>query len=345
MLNHSLKEIEKDFISLSPQGLYCPQANLHIDPWSSVENSINTHAHRDHISFGCGSYLCSEESKGVLGIRVGKDQKIEGLPYAKKININGVTISFHPAGHIIGSSQILLEFRGKKLVITGDYKLEKDKSCTAFEPVQCDTLITECTFGMPVFNWSNFGREYEKLVTWWKKNKENNIVSVVYAYPLGKSQRILSMLADVGETVFIHRSLKPYVEEYEKLSVKFPNYEIIGDQRADEIRHSGLIIVPNGLANSKLIKSLGNVSEAQVSGWVSIRGLKRRRGVDRGFVISDHVDWAGLQKSIVESRAEKVIFTHGFTEVCSRYAKEQGLDSTTIETRFGVEDEKDEGVT
>jgi len=332
--------IEKDFITITPKGLYCPLADVYIDPWSAVEKSLNTHAHRDHISFGCGSYLCSNESLGVMKLRVGKEQNVQGINYGEKIKIGDITFSFYPAGHIIGSSQILLEYNNKRLVITGDYKLDFDKSCTAFEPIKCDILITECTFGMPIFNWPSPEDESLKVLNWWKKNQEKQTTSIIYAYPLGKSQRILAMLNKTNELIHVHQSLIPYIQEYEKLGVKFPTYESINEEKIDAVKGKGLIIAPMMFQESKLSRKLSPVSEAHASGWVQVRGLKKRRCIDQGFIISDHVDWKSLLKTIKSSEAEKIIFTHGFSEISSRYTKEVlGLDSNIIDTKFGLEDD------
>lgn len=334
--------IEKDFINLTSKGLYCPKADVYIDPWTSVERSLNTHAHRDHISFGCGSYLCSVESVGVLKLRVGKEQNIQGVSYGEKVKIGEVTFSFYPAGHIIGSSQILLEYKGKRLVVTGDYKLDFDKSCTSFESVKCHTLITECTFGLPIFNWPDSKLETLKMFDWWKNNQSSQVTSIIYAYPLGKSQRVLALFKEFDDLVHVHESLVPYIHEYEKFGVQFPRYEAVNEDNVSEIKGRGLIIAPLGFQESKLSKKLGLISEAHVSGWVQVRGLKRRRGIDKGFVISDHVDWKSLNQTIKNSEASKVIFTHGFTDVSSRYAKEMGLDSSVINTRFGLEEDQSE---
>ncbi|MFK7967443.1 MAG: ligase-associated DNA damage response exonuclease [Burkholderiaceae bacterium] len=331
----------KDLITLRPQGLYCEAGDFYIDPWRPVDRAVITHAHADHARSGSQHYLASARGEHVLRSRLGKIS-LECLDWGEKRQINGVSVSLHSAGHVLGSAQVRVEHRGQIWVASGDYKTEPDSTCDAFEPVECDTFITESTFGLPVYRWQPPAQVFADMSEWWSGNAANGQCSVLYAYSFGKAQRILSGVdASIGPIV-CHGAVAPLNEAYRSSGVTLPDTFAVGDvkDRADLSR--ALVVAPPSAAGSSWLRRFGKHSDAFASGWMRLRGARRRRALDRGFVLSDHADWPGLQTAISATGASRVIVTHGYEAVMVRWLQDQGLQAQSFQTEFAGEAGSDE---
>jgi putative mRNA 3-end processing factor len=283
-------------------------------------------------------YLTAAPGVGVLRARMGEDAVIEGLAYGAKIVHNGVTVSLHPAGHVLGSSQVRMECGGEVWVASGDYKVEADKTCTPFEPVRCHTFITESTFGLPIYRWEPEQDILDDINNWWRKNAEQGRCSVVFAYAFGKAQRILAGLDPSIGPIVCHGAVEPLSRAYRAEGVPLPPTVLVTDVEKAALRRA-LVIAPPSAAGSTWMRRFGDYSDSFASGWMLLRGARRRRSVDRGFVLSDHADWPGLMTAIRATEAERIIVTHGSIPVMVRWLCEQGLDAAGFETEFGDEDE------
>jgi len=331
----------QDLVVRRPQGLYCPPGDFYIDPWRPVDRAVITHAHADHARTGHGHYLASAVGEGVLRTRLG-DINMQALPYGQTVEHNGVTISLHPAGHVLGSSQVRLQWRGEVWVVSGDYKLDPDPTCAPFEPVTCHTFITESTFGLPVYRWPDSQLVMQDINSWWASNAQSQRASVLYAYSLGKGQRVLAGVdASIGPIV-THSSLNALNDVYRAAGVVLPATASLNDT-SDQQRQGALVLAPPAAAGSPWLRRFGDYAHAMASGWMRVRGARRRRSVDRGFVLSDHADWPSLLKAIQATQAERVIVTHGSTAVLIRWLQEQGLQAQAFQTDYGHEgDAQDE---
>lgn len=324
-----------NLIELTPSGLYCPPADIFIDPWKPVEKAVITHAHADHSRWGMKHYLAHHHSSEVMKLRLGQDISLETLEYGHSLDINGVKISLHPAGHIPGSSQIRMEYKGKVAVVSGDYKVEDDGLSQPFEVVKCHEFVSECTFGMPIYKWQPQQEIFDDLNKWWKLNSDNGRNSVVFAYSLGKSQRIINNLdLSIGE-VFAHGAI--WNTNQALIANQVPVVDIL--RVTAEMPNSGfkgsLIIAPPSAMGSPWMKKFSPYRTAICSGWMNVRGARRRRVADAGFVLSDHADWDGLIYVIKATEAEKVYLTHGSTAVFGRYLEEvEKIQAVELETLF-----------
>lgn len=329
-----------DLIQVTTRGLYCPIGDFHIDPWKPVKRAITTHAHSDHARPGSQSYLCARAGKGILQARIGENALIEAVEYGEKKTINGVTISLHPAGHLLGSAQIRIEHQGEVWVVSGDYKRAEDRSCESFELVPCHTFISEATFALPIYQWPESRIVSDQILQWWSQNKEAGRTSILFAYALGKAQRLLSLLAECGEKVFVHGSVIPYLTFYRDFGAPFPEVVQLTPENRIEAKGSGLVIAPGSAQNTPWIRKLAPYSLGFASGWMRLRGARRRQAVDRGFIFSDHVDWPALVKTIRETGADRIGLTHGNTEVALKWLRENGCNAFNVPTRFiGDEDQ------
>lgn len=335
--------MSEPLVTLTNDGLYCAVGGFHIDPWNPVPCAVVTHAHGDHLHAGCSQYIATRDGLRVFRARAG-DVNVSALSYGETVQRNGVHVSFHPAGHILGSAQIRLEYRGEVWVITGDYKLADDPTCKAFEPVRCHTLITESTFGLPIYRWSSSTELFASVDAWWRANQVAGKTSVIFGYSLGKAQRILTGVDSTIGPIFTHGAIERITRAYRESGVELPATQpvsevIIGRGKAKPWI-GGLVIAPTWATSPAWLRKFEPYSDAIASGWMQIRGTRRRKAVDRGFPISDHADWPGLLTAIREAGASRVLATHGFAPVLARYCREQGLDAGVIATRFG-DDEAD----
>jgi putative mRNA 3-end processing factor len=328
-----------DMVVVRKEGLYCVPGQFYIDPWRPVDRAVITHAHGDHARMGHGHYLSAASGVGVLKSRLGQDIHIDGLEYGARIEHNGVTISLHPAGHVLGSSQVRMEHKGEVWVASGDYKVEPDRTCAPFEPVRCDTFITESTFGLPIYRWEPEQSIFDDINGWWRKNAAQGRCSVIFAYSFGKAQRVLSGLDPSIGAIICHGAAEALNRVYREGGVDLPPTRMVTDVDKATLK-TALVIAPPSAAGSPWMKRFGDYSDAFASGWMQLRGARRRRGVDRGFVLSDHADWPGLMTAIRATEAPRVIVTHGSIPVMVRWLRQIGLDASGFNTEYG-DDEAD----
>jgi putative mRNA 3-end processing factor len=332
-----------ELIVASPEGLYCPPGDFHIDPWRPVARVVITHGHSDHARWGSQSYLCHRDSAPILRKRLGA-VAIQTLDYGERIGINGVALSLHPAGHVLGSAQARVEHDGEVWVASGDYKTEPDNVSAPFEPVRCHVFITESTFGLPIYRWRKQSEVMADVDAWWRDNAAAGRASVVFVYGLGKAQRLLANIdASIGE-IFCHGAIEPINQIYRAQGVALPETKLVSQAAGKNAFAGALIVAPPSAAASPWMRRFGDYSDAFASGWMQIRGNRRRRGVDRGFALSDHADWPGLLAAIHETGAERVYVTHGSVGALTRYLRECGLDARDMHTEYG-EEEAESGAT
>jgi putative mRNA 3-end processing factor len=331
-----------DMVVVRKEGLYCVPGDFYIDPWRPVDRAVITHAHGDHARWGHQHYLASAQSVNILKSRLGADINIDGLGYGERIVHNGVTVSLHPAGHVLGSAQVRMEYEGEIWVASGDYKVEPDATCAPFEAVRCHTFITESTFGLPIYRWDPQQEVYDGINAWWRRNAEEGRTSVLYAYAFGKAQRVLSGLdASIGPIV-CHGAVEPLNRVYREGGIALPETRLVSETGKDEMKRA-LVLAPPSAAGSTWTRRFGDYSDAFASGWMLLRGARRRRGVDRGFVLSDHADWPGLLSAIEATGAHQVVVTHGSIPVMVRWLCQIGLDAKAFDTEYGDEDDEATG--
>ena len=316
-------------------GLFCPAGDFHIDPWNPVARAVITHAHGDHARAGMGSYLCAEPCAGLLRRRFGQDLVVETLAYGASRTIGSCRLSFHPAGHVLGSAQVRLEAGGTVWVVAGDYKRAADPTCAAFEPVRCDTFVTESTFGLPIYRWDPTGAVIQDVLGWWTANADEGRSSVLFCYTIGKAQRLLAELSRLTDrTVFVHGMMLPMIDAYRDEGVAMLPVRSATDQPRGTSFAGELVLAPLPARGTPWMRRLGNHSDAFASGLMRVRGVRRQRAFDRGFVLSDHADWPGLLQTIEESGASRILATHGHAEPLARYLSERGREAGTIRTAW-----------
>jgi putative mRNA 3-end processing factor len=334
----SAEEAAGDLVVLRPQGLYCPQGDFFIDPWRPVHRAVLTHAHADHARRGHAACLATAVSTGVLRARLG-DVPLQGLAYGEPVTVNGVRVSLHPAGHVLGSAQVRLEHRGRVWVASGDYWLtghddDLNPTCTPFEPVPCHTFITESTFGLPVYRWRPQAELWAEVNAWWAGNAAAGRPSLLLGYSFGKAQRLLAGVDPSIGPIAVHGAVTALNAAYRAAGVSLPQTVTVEELAPADLRHA-LVIAPPAVHGSAFGRRLGEHGDAFASGWMQLRGARRRQGVDRGFVISDHADWPGLQRAIAATGAERVIVTHGQVDVMVRWLGAQGLQAGSFRTAYG----------
>ena len=324
--------METPLLVFNENGIYCKEADVYLDPWHPVDRAIITHGHADHSRWGNKEYITHKNNVPIIKHRLG-DIVVHGKEYNEKFVVNNVTFSLHPAGHIIGSSQVRVEHKGEVWVFSGDYKLEDDGISTPFEPVKCHTFITECTFGIPPFKWEPQEQVFKNINQWWANNREEGKTSVLFGYSLGKAQRLLKYLdASIGK-IYTHGAIENMTEILRE-QVQFPHTTLITRETKKKDLLGNIVLAPPSAHGSTWIRKMVPFVTASASGWMAFRGARRRRAVDKGFVLSDHCDWEELLTAIKSTGAEKIIATHGYTEIFSRYLREQGYDARTEQTQF-----------
>ncbi len=333
----------RDLVVARPEGLYCPPGDFYIDPWRPVERALLTHAHSDHARTGSGHYLAAAPGASILRSRLGEID-LQTLPYGETIHHNGVAISFHPAGHVLGSAQIRLERGGRVWVASGDYKVEPEPTCAPFEPVRCDTFITESTFGLPIYRWRSNDELLAEINAWWRDNAAAGRASVLFCYALGKAQRLLHGLDPATGPIICHGAVETLNRVYRESGIALPPTRKVSEVEDRSVLRQALVLAPPSASGTTWLRRFPDHSDAFASGWMQLRGTRRRRGVDRGFVVSDHADWPGLLWAINATGAERVIVTHGQTHPLVRWlCEEAGLDAQSFETEYG--DEEHDGET
>ncbi len=325
-------------ISFTNKGIYCNQGKFYIDPWLPVDYAIITHGHADHARWGSKRYLCQTYTKPILKIRLGADTDVSTLEYGEKALVNGVTVSLHPAGHIIGSAQVRLEYKGEVAVISGDYKTTDDGISTAFEPVKCHTFVTESTFGLPIYRWKSEEEIFAEITDWVKGNQAQEKTSVFMAYSLGKAQRVMKGLAGVAP-MFVHSAVQNLNDAIKTTGIELPETTLLNFETDKKLVAGNIAIAPPALLGTNWLKKIPNAAVAICSGWMQVRGSRRWQAADAGFPVSDHADWDGLLSAVKATEAEKVYVTHGSSAAFSKYLREIGIDSEEIKTEFGKEED------
>ena len=324
-----------ELLKNTDRGLYCPPGDFYIDPWQPVPRAVITHAHGDHARAGSDHYLTAAPGLYILRHRLGDDANIETLEYAETKAINNVKLSLHPAGHVLGSAQVRIEHNGRVAVVTGDYKTDAaDKTCAPFEPLRCHLLVSECTFGLPIYRWRPQAELMAEIHAWWQTCQSQRRTAILQGYSLGKAQRILAALDLSLGPVLVHGAVAAMNAAYRAGGVALPDIPHADAASAKATRGKALVIAPPGASASPWVRKFGPVSTALASGWMQIRGTRRRKALDRGFTLSDHADWDGLNATIQASGAEEIWLTHGSTGSMTRWLVEHAKNAKPIATRF-----------
>jgi putative mRNA 3-end processing factor len=329
-------------LQFTGKSIYCSVADAHIDPWIPVDKAIITHAHSDHARWGSKHYLAHKDSEPILRLRLGQDISLQTVEYGEKFVINGVTFSLHPAGHIIGSAQIRVEYKGEVWVASGDYKLENDHFAVPYEPVKCNVFITESTFGLPIYKWQPQHEVMSEIDNWFAQNKDEGKASVLMGYSLGKMQRILKNIQLPDEPIYAHGAIYTVNDRLRRAGFDLPELTLVTKETDRKLFKGSLVLAPPSVDSSTWIKKFNPYSLGYCSGWMALRGAKNRRAVDQGFVLSDHVDWPDLNRAVKETEAEKVYVTHGYTSIFARWLNENGIEAGEVHTMYGNEDENEE---
>ncbi len=329
-------------IEFTDKGLYCRAGNFYVDPWKPVDKAVITHAHSDHARWGSKSYLCHHYTKPILELRLGPNQ-YESVDWNETVYMNGVRVSLHPAGHIIGSSQIRIEHDGEIWVVSGDYKIENDGLSGQFEPVKCHSFITESTFGLPIYKWKTQQQIFDGVKTWIGKNQQAGKTSVLIAYSLGKAQRLLQPIAEMTDRIFVHGAVYNVHQALINAGWQLPAVKKVDSETTKEQLKGSVVIAPSGAEGSPWIKRFTPYEVGICSGWMQVRGNARRKNADAGFVLSDHADWEELLAACKATEAECVYTTHGFQSAFTRYLNENGIFSKEVKTEYG-NDEAEENL-
>ncbi len=322
------------------KGIYCSQADIYIDPWQPVAKAIITHAHADHARSGCLHYLCHRDTAPLLKMRLGEAISVTSLSFNEPVYINGVKISLHPAGHIIGSAQVRLEYKGEVWGVSGDYKLQDDGLSGAFEPLRCHSFVTESTFGLPVYKFPAQEEVYGDMNKWCADNVSQGMNSVLIGYALGKAQRILQHISGDRGPVYCHGAVDNVNKVLTGQGIRLrESTRVLSDMTRKDIQRAVIIAPPSAMGSSWLNR-FSPYRIALCSGWMQLRGARRRRSVDRGFVLSDHCDWLQLDEAITATGAEKVYVTHGYQHTMARWLREErGIAAEAVETLYGAASE------
>ena len=328
-------------LELTSRGLYCSGGDFYIDPWRPVNRAVVTHAHADHARSGSKSYLCAQDGKLLLKSRLGYEANIKTLEYGEVLTVNSIKLSLHPAGHILGSAQVRIDYGGRIWVVSGDYKTDFDPTCSPLEPLRCHTFISESTFGLPIFKWPPPEQVIQEINSWWRANREQGRTSILFAYALGKAQRILAGLDSSIGPILTHGAVEKVNQCYRDLGITLPETRYSGALEKKDLAKGALVIAPPSADNPAWMRRFPDRSRALASGWMRIRGNRRRRSVDRGFILSDHGDWDGLVKTIAASGAERIMATHGYATEMVRWLQEMGYNAEVIPTVFEEEAEID----
>jgi putative mRNA 3-end processing factor len=327
-------------LTFTDRGIFCPEGGFHIDPWRPVDRALITHGHSDHARPGHGAYLCTQAALPVIRQRLGAI-RAEGIGWGERRRIGGVTVSFHPAGHVPGSAQIRVEGRGEVWVVSGDYKTEADGLAEPWEPLPCHTFISECTFGLPVFRWRPQALVIEEIGAWWQANAAEGRMSILAAYSFGKAQRLMAGLPEVGP-ILTHGAVEDVTATLRTQGYRLPATVRVTRGIGAATHPGALVIAPPSALGTPWAARFGAAETAFASGWMALRGIRRRRGVARGFALSDHADWPGLAEAIRATGAGRVFVTHGYTAPFRRWLEEQGYEAGIVATDYGGEEGAEE---
>jgi putative mRNA 3-end processing factor len=334
--NYSMAQ--QDLVQVTSRGLHCAAGDFYIDPWQPVARALITHSHGDHLRGGSSDYWLASPGAGLARLRLPPDASVHTFEYGERAIFGNTEVSFHAAGHVLGSSQIRIEHEGQVWVVSGDYKRDPDPTCTPFEVVPCDVFISEATFALPAYRWTDTPTIAREILAWWHDNRSRGLASVLFAYSLGKAQRVLAELSALtDDTVFLHGAVLGLTEVYRAQGIQMLN--TLPATVAGAADYAGaLIVAPPSAAGSTWMRRFGEHRTGFCSGWMRIRGGRRRRGYDRGFVLSDHADWPSLLRTCHETQARRVLLTHGYTDALCRYLCEQGVDAAALRTEYGAEE-------
>ncbi|MDZ4709369.1 MAG: ligase-associated DNA damage response exonuclease [Saprospiraceae bacterium] len=323
------KQKGEPLLTFTAKGIYCPRADVYIDPHKPVSRALITHGHSDHAILGHRYYLCTALTAAILKYRLGSFIQIQTVEYAQPVLINQVRFSFHPAGHIPGSAQIRVSYLDEIWVVTGDYKTEVDEICEAYELIPCHTLITETTFALPVYQWKPQKQIIREILEWYNYNLNSGQTTVLLAYALGKSQRLIHHIpADIP--VYTHGSVEQTTEVLRKAGLGLrPTIPVSSRVSKKEIQ-KGITIAPSSVLNSLWIRSLVNPVTATISGWMALINNRKKQAADHGFTLSDHVDWPSLNEVIKQSGTQKVFATHGYTSLYVDWLCSRGYDAEIV---------------
>ncbi|WP_333713648.1 ligase-associated DNA damage response exonuclease [Yoonia sp.] len=332
-----------DVLTFTDRGIYCPAGDFHIDPWRPVDRALITHGHSDHARPGMGRYLATEGTAPVMRHRLGQIT-LETTPYGVPIRIGDATVSFHPAGHVPGSAQIRVAVAGEVWVVSGDYKTVADGLSEPFEPVACHAFITECTFGLPVFKWTPQDVLTQQINDWWAANAAAGRTSILGAYALGKAQRLLATVDPAVGPILTHGAIESTNEVLRAQGINLPDTIRVTAEVTHKTHPGALVLATPSALGTTWTRRFGPSSTAFASGWMALRGVRRRRAADRGFIVSDHADWEGLNTAIRATGAEKIFVTHGYTATFRRWLADQGFDAHVVSTDYQGEgfDQPDE---
>lgn len=324
--------MSKPLLAFTEKGIYCEEADVYLDPWQPVHRAIISHGHSDHSRAGHKKYITHHRNIPIIKHRLG-NIRVSGKEWGETFSVNGVKFSLHPAGHIVGSSQIRVEYQGEVWVFSGDYKSEEDGLATGFEPIRCHTFITECTFGLPAFKWTPQKEVFREINQWWADNKSVGLTSVLFGYSLGKAQRLLKHLDPSIGQIYTHAAVENLNEVVRKLTVLPKSIRITKETTRQDLA-GNLVLAPPSAHGSPWLRKMVPYVTASASGWMNFRGARRRRAIDKGFALSDHCDWRGLLDSIEATGASKIICTHGYSEIFSRFLREKGYEAYTEATQY-----------
>jgi putative mRNA 3-end processing factor len=328
-----------DLVVLRREGLYCPQGDFFIDPWKPVERAVITHGHGDHARPGMADYFASRPGLPILRWRLG-GQPYHAYDYGEAFEIGDARVSFHSAGHVLGSAQVRIEADGQVWVASGDYKRQHDPTCAPFEVVDCDTFITEATFGLPIYRWPDTTDVARDIVEWRDHCASRGEAPVLLCYALGKAQRVLAELAMwTDRPVFLHGAVAAGVQVYRDAGVHMVETLPVSETAKGAEFAGELVLAPPSAAGRPWMRRFKRAQTGFASGWMRVRGNRRRRNYDRGFVVSDHADWPDLMRTIRETGARRVIATHGNTDAIIRALNDDGIAAEAFATDFGGEGE------
>ncbi|WJI14276.1 ligase-associated DNA damage response exonuclease [Pseudoxanthomonas winnipegensis] len=333
-----MAQASNDLIVLRPEGLYCPAGDFHIDPWRPVPRAVITHGHGDHARTGMGRYWATRESLPILQWRLG-EQDYAIHDYGEAFRIGDARLSLHSAGHVLGSAQVRVEVGDWVWVASGDYKRQPDPTCAPFEVVQCDTFITEATFGLPIYRWPDTPEVAREIVAWRRHCAQRGEAAILYCYALGKAQRLLAELRDLDDQpALLHGAIQAGVEVYRGAGIAMLDTLPVSETAKGSDYAGQLILAPPSAAGSPWIRRFRKAQQGFASGWMRVRGNRRRRNYDRGFVVSDHADWPDLLRTVRETGARRVIATHGNTDAIIRAMNEAGIAAEAFRTDYGSEE-------
>ncbi|MES2143124.1 MAG: ligase-associated DNA damage response exonuclease [Pseudomonadota bacterium] len=322
----------KPVLTFTEQGIYCPAGDFYIDPWRPVDRALITHGHSDHARMGHGTYLATHAALPVIRHRLGPITA-DAIAYGERRQVGGAVVSFHPAGHVPGSAQIRVEVEGQVWVVSGDYKTEADGLTETFEPVACHAFISECTFGLPVFRWAPQPQVMDDIAHWWASNAAAGKTSILGAYSFGKAQRLMAGLPPVGP-ILTHGAVEEVTAILRAQGYALPPTIRVTREVTGKTHPGALVIAPPSALGSVWAGRFAPSDEAFASGWMAVRGIRRRRNLGTGFALSDHADWDGLNAAIKATGAEKVYVTHGYTTPFRQWLAAQGHDAGIVATEF-----------